>query len=250
MLANKSSKTVTFRVYRYTPEQKSAPKLVSYEVDTAKSGPMVIDGLNYIKENLDPSLSFRKACREGVCGSCAMNINGRNGLACIQKIRDHGKVITVRPLPHFKVVRDLVVDMDRFFEHHASVKPWLIRSDSARHIDPKQRELLQSQHERAVLDGLYECVLCGCCSGACPEYWWSEDSEGRFLGPSALQQAYRWVADSRDQGRAERLRSLKKDYHKIYNCHNIMNCSVACPKNLNPAKSVNKLRALVNQFDQ
>lgn len=256
---------------------------------------MVGDALDYVKAHVDPTLAYRRACGEGVCGSCAMSINGANGLACMQRLADHSPTVTLRPLPHFRVVRDLVVDMDAFFDAHAFVRPWLRtprpkyapppnpasppandkvktpkvetdtttankttttttkrketkkvqgKCEAARTIE-RARELYQSPAERARLDGLYECVLCGCCSGACPEYWWGESGAQKFLGPAALLQAHRWLADSRDGARAERLRELRSDPHRAFKCHNILGCNAACPKRLNPARSVDAVRKML-----
>jgi succinate dehydrogenase/fumarate reductase iron-sulfur protein len=239
--------TTLFRIYRFSPEARgTAPFLEEFPLDTAKCGPMVLDALAHIKAHIDPTLSYRRACREGVCGSCALNINGRNGLACLTKVADVGPVVTVRPLPHFRVLRDLVVDMTKFFEHHASVRPWLERPAIEGGGAEPTKETIQTPHERQVLDGLYECIQCACCSGSCPEYWWSQDGDGRFLGPSALQQAYRWVVDSRDRDTAARLRDLRADHFKAYKCRTILNCTAACPKNLNPGRSVNNLRRLLD----
>lgn len=269
---------VTLRVYRHTPGAGArAPHYATYRVDAARCGPMVGDALDYVKAHVDPTLAYRRACGEGVCGSCAMSINGANGLACMQRLADHAPTVTLRPLPHFRVVRDLVVDMDAFFDAHAAVAPWLRsprkqyapeppkkqqqqpqqgkgkkpqqgKCEAARTIEAaarRARELYQSPAERARLDGLYECVLCGCCSGACPEYWWGESGAQKFLGPAALLQAHRWLADSRDGARTERLAELRRDPHGAFKCHNILGCNAACPKNLNPARSVDTVRKML-----
>lgn len=282
----KKGGVVTLRVYRHTPGAGArAPHYATYRVDAARCGPMVGDALDYVKAHVDPTLAYRRACGEGVCGSCAMSINGANGLACMQRLADHAPTVTLRPLPHFRVVRDLVVDLDAFFDAHAAVAPWLRRPRQCYAPPPtappqkqqkekkekekekekegnkkkekcmaaktiaaaaqRARELYQSPAERARLDGLYECVLCGCCSGACPEYWWGESGAQKFLGPAALLQAHRWLADSRDGARAERLRELRADPHRAFKCHNILGCNAACPKGLNPARSVDAVRKML-----
>uniref|UniRef100_M9PA84 Succinate dehydrogenase [ubiquinone] iron-sulfur subunit, mitochondrial n=1 Tax=Mastigamoeba balamuthi TaxID=108607 RepID=M9PA84_MASBA len=258
-------KMVKFRVYRYSPNDANhsdavPPRMQEYEIDVNKCGPMVLDALLYIHDNCDPTLSFRRACREGVCGSCAMNISGKNGLACLQRIDDNvsGGAVTVRPLPHFRVIKDLIADMTHFFEMYASVKPWLQHSPEE---EKKQEKMLdaalaagstvkptetrQSPEQRKKLDGLYECVLCGCCSGSCPSFWWSEDADRRFMGPSALLHTHRWLSDSRDAATEQRLDELRNDPFRAYKCHTILNCNAACPKHLDPAKSVHSVRNML-----
>lgn len=218
-----------FRVYRYDPDSGENPRMDTYEVDMDKCGPMVLDALLKIKNEIDSTLTLRRSCREGVCGSCAMNIDGTNTLACTHDIADIKGEVRVYPLPHLPVIKDLVPDLTHFFAQYQSIKPWLQTSAPA-----PDRERLQSKQERAELDGLYECILCACCSTACPSYWWNPD---RYLGPAILLQAYRWIADSRDDATGERLDELQ-DPFKLYRCHTIMNCTRTCPKGLNPAKAI------------
>jgi succinate dehydrogenase / fumarate reductase iron-sulfur subunit len=218
-----------FEVYRFDPEAGGSPRLDSFEVDLADCGPMVLDALIKIKTEQDSGLTFRRSCREGVCGSCSMSIDGRNTLACTKAIEDIAGTIKVYPLPHMAVIKDLVTDFTHFFAQYASIEPWL-RTDTP----PPEREWPQSPEDRAKLDGLYECILCACCSTACPSYWWNPD---RFLGPAVLLQAQRWLADSRDEQAGERLDELE-DPFRLYRCHTIMNCANTCPKSLNPAKAI------------
>jgi succinate dehydrogenase / fumarate reductase iron-sulfur subunit len=208
----------------------------SYTIDLDQCGPMVLDALIKIKNEADSSLTFRRSCREGVCGSCAMNIDGRNALACTKAIADCGETVRIHPLPHQPVVKDLVADMTRFNAQYASLRPWIETASP-----PPDRERLQSREERAKLDGLQECILCACCSTSCPSYWWNGD---RFLGPAMLLQAYRWIVDSRDEAAGERLDALE-DPFRLYRCHTIMNCTDACPKGLNPAKAIAEIKKLL-----
>lgn len=231
----------TFRVYRYDPSTPDNPSIDTYEVDVSNVS-MVLDGLIKIKNEIDPTLSFRRSCREGVCGSCAMNINGANTLACTKAMDDIGDGdIAVYPLPHQPVVRDLVTDLSNFYRQHAYIEPFL----QAKTEEP-ETEWRQSQEERAKLDGLYECILCACCSTSCPSYWWNgeKDGEEEYLGPAALLQAYRWLADSRDQLTNERLDKIEDEF-KLYRCHTIMNCAQVCPKHLNPAKAIAEIKKLM-----
>jgi succinate dehydrogenase / fumarate reductase iron-sulfur subunit len=223
-----------FKVYRWDPERGENPRLDVYEIDLDRTGPMVLDALIRIKNEMDSTLTFRRSCREGVCGSCAMNIDGRNTLACIQPIKDCADVVNIYPLPHLPVIKDLVPDMTHFYAQYASINPWIVTQTPP----PADRERLQSKEERARLDGLYECILCACCSTACPSYWWNGD---RYLGPATLLQAYRWIADSRDETVGERLDALE-DPFKLYRCHTIMNCTATCPKDLNPAKAIAEIK--------
>jgi succinate dehydrogenase (ubiquinone) iron-sulfur subunit len=225
-----------FKVYRWDPEQSQKPYLSTYPIDLNECGPMVLDALIKIKDEQDPTLTFRRSCREGICGSCAMNINGTNTLACLSYIDDDAKkAIKVYPLPHMYVIKDLVPDMGNFYEQYRSIEPWL---------QPKlaktegQGEHLQTQEDRAKLDGMYECILCACCSTACPSYWWNAD---KYLGPAVLMQAYRWIEDSRDGSTAKRLAELD-DSFKLYRCHTIMNCTKVCPKHLNPGKAIAEIK--------
>ena len=221
------------RVYRWNPDSGEMPRIDTYEVDVAACGPMVLDVMIRIKDSIDSTLTFRRSCREGICGSCAMNINGVNTLACIQSVEEIKGDIKIYPLPHMEVVKDLVADMNNFYAQYTSIKPWL-QTDSP----TPDRERLQSEQQREKLDGLYECILCACCSTSCPSYWWNSD---RYLGPAALLQAHRWIADSRDEATGERLDQLD-DAFKLYRCHTIMNCTKACPKGLNPAKAIAEIK--------
>jgi len=219
------------RIYRYDPEHDREPYLQDFEL--APPGPMLLDVLEGLKEEVDPTLTFRRSCREGVCGSDGMNINGRNGLACITPVEELREPVTLRPLPGQPVVKDLVVDLTRFYEQYRSVQPYL-QNDEPR----PEHERLQSPAERAELDGLYECILCACCSTACPSYWWNPD---RFLGPAALLQAYRFINDSRDTAEGERLDQLD-DAFKLFRCRTIMNCAEVCPKGLNPTAAIGEIK--------
>ena len=221
-----------FSISRYDPDKDEKPYLQDYEIDILPSDRMLLDVLLRLKEQ-DPTLSMRKSCREGVCGSDAMNINGRNGLACITRVRDLNEPVVIRPLPSFPIVRDLVVDMTGFFKQYHSIKPYLINDDP-----PPERERLQSPHERARLDGAYECILCACCSSQCPSFWWNPD---KFVGPAGLIQAYRFIFDSRDQATEARLDDLN-DAYRLFRCRTIMNCSEVCPKGLEPAHAIEMVR--------
>ncbi|MFN3920005.1 MAG: succinate dehydrogenase iron-sulfur subunit [Methylohalobius sp.] len=224
------------KVYRWDPESGANPRLDVFQLDRKLCGAMVLDALIKIKNEIDTTLAFRRSCREGVCGSCALNINGKNTLACTKPIAELGDTITVYPLPHQEVIKDLVVDQTHFFAQYASIRPWLQTLSP-----PPDRERLQSPEERARLDGLYECILCACCSTACPSYWWNSE---RFLGPAVLLQAYRWIADSRDELTGERLDELE-DPFRLYRCHTITNCTDVCPKGLNPAKAIAEIKKLL-----
>ena len=227
-----------FKVYRWNPDDGRNPRLDTYELDLADCGPMVLDALIKIKDEVDSTLTFRRSCREGVCGSCAMNIDGTNTLACTKFLSEVKGDIKVYPLPHMPVVKDLVPDLTQAFAQYASIEPWLKSATPA-----PERERLQSPEERAKLDGLWECILCFCCSTACPSYWWNSE---RYLGPAVLLQAYRWVADSRDEAAGERLDELQ-DPFRLYRCHTIMNCTKTCPKGLNPGKAIAELKKLMVQ---
>lgn len=226
-----------FEIYRWSPDEGSNPRTDTYEIDLDKCGPMVLDALIKIKSDADPSLTFRRSCREGICGSCAMNIDGTNTLACLKPIEEVNGTVKIYPLPHMPVVKDLVPDMTQFYAQYSSIKPWL----QAESPPPPDAERLQSEEERDKLDGLYECILCACCSTSCPSYWWNSD---RYLGPAVLLQAYRWIADSRDEATGERLDDLE-DPFRLYRCHTIMNCSRTCPKGLNPAKAIAEIKKLM-----
>jgi len=225
-----------YRIYRWNPDDGVNPRLDTYHVDLGDCGPMVLDALIWIKNKIDPTLTFRRSCREGVCGSCAMNIDGANTLACTKDMRDIKGTVKVYPLPHQPVIKDLVPDLTNFYAQHASIKPWL-RTETT----TPQKEWQQSHEDRLKLDGLYECILCACCSTSCPSYWWNSD---RYLGPAVLLQAYRWISDSRDETAGERLDNLE-DPFRLYRCHTIMNCAKACPKGLNPAKAISEIRKLM-----
>jgi succinate dehydrogenase / fumarate reductase iron-sulfur subunit len=223
-----------FSIYRFNPDVDKDPYMQDYDIVLTPDTRMLLDALIQIKA-LDDSLSMRKSCREGVCGSDAMNINGKNGLACMTPLKGIKQPVILRPLPGLPVVRDLVVDMEQFFAHYNSIKPYLINNDP-----PPATERLQSPEDRAKLDGLYECILCGACTAACPSFWWNPD---KFVGPAGLMQAYRFISDSRDQAQEERLENLEDPY-RLYRCHNIMNCVDVCPKGLNPSKAINEIKAL------
>ena len=224
-----------FSIYRYNPETDNKPRMQDYELADDCGAIMLLDALLLLKQQ-DDSLSLRRSCREGVCGSDGMNINGRNGLACILPLHELKQPITLRPLPGMPVIRDLIVDLTQFYNQYRTVKPWLINKDPEPEI-----ERLQSPEERARLDGLYECVLCACCTTACPSFWWNPD---RFLGPAALLQASRFLNDSRDQAMGERLDDLDDPY-RLFRCHTIMNCTDVCPKGLNPSKAIGHIRQLL-----
>jgi succinate dehydrogenase / fumarate reductase iron-sulfur subunit len=225
-----ATRITEFRIYRWSPDDESNPRIDTYYVDRNDCGPMVLDALIWIKNNVDPSLTFRRSCREGICGSCAMNIDGANTLACTRAIDDEKRdVVKIYPLPHQPVVKDLVPDLTTFYAQYASIQPWLQTVTP----DP-EKERLQSHDDRAKLDGHYECILCACCSTGCPSYWWNSD---RYLGPAALLQAHRWIVDSRDEATGERLDNLE-DPFRLYRCHTILNCAKVCPKGLNPAKAI------------
>lgn len=225
-----------FRVYRYDPDSEENPRIDTYEIDLDHCGPMVLDAIIKIKNEMDSTLTFRRSCREGICGSCAMNIDGTNTLACTKPIDEIKGDVKIYPLPHMNVVKDLVPDLQHFYAQYSSIKPWL-KSDSP----APSKERLQSPKDREKLDGLYECILCACCSTSCPSYWWNGD---KYLGPAILLQAYRWLADSRDDAKGERLDELM-DPFKLYRCHTILNCTKTCPKGLNPAKAIGEIKKMM-----
>jgi succinate dehydrogenase / fumarate reductase, iron-sulfur subunit len=227
----------TLRIYRFDPDSGDNPRLDSFELDTANCGPMVLDALIQLKALADSTLTFRRSCREGICGSCAMNINGMNRLACTTHMHDLKGEIRIYPLPHMPVIKDLVPDLTQFYAQYAAVKPWL----QSRTPPPPDRERLQSKEEQEKIDRPAACILCACCSTACPSYWWNSD---RFLGPAALLAAYRWIIDSRDEARGERLDELE-DPFRLYRCHTIMNCTDACPKDLNPARAIAEIKKML-----
>jgi succinate dehydrogenase / fumarate reductase iron-sulfur subunit len=225
-----------FRIYRWNPDDQENPRVDTYYVDRDDCGPMVLDAIIWIKSKIDPALTFRRSCREGICGSCAMNIDGTNTLACTKGMDEIKGAVRIYPLPHMKVVKDLIPDLTNFYAQHASIEPWLKTVTP----DP-EKERLQAPEQRAKLDGLYECILCACCSTSCPSYWWNGD---RYLGPAALLQAFRWMSDSRDETLDTRLDNVE-DPFKLYRCHTIMNCAKACPKGLNPAEAIADIKNMM-----
>ena len=227
----------TFRVYRFNPDSGENPRIDSFALDAKSAGPMVLDALIQIKSALDSTLTFRRSCREGICGSCAMNINGVNCLACTTSMQDLGAEVRIYPLPHMPVIKDLVADLSNFYAQYAAVKPWL----QARTPPPPDRERLQSKDDQEKIDRPAACILCACCSTACPSYWWNSE---RFLGPAALLAAYRWIIDSRDEASGERLDELE-DPFRLYRCHTIMNCTDVCPKDLNPAGAIAEIKKML-----
>ncbi len=232
-----AKKVKRFQIYRFDPDSERNPSTDVYEVDLEKCGPMVLDALIKVKNETDATLTFRRSCREGICGSCAMNIDGTNTLACTKPIEEIKGDARVYPLPHLPVVKDLVPDLSQFYAQYASIKPWI----QTQTLPPPDRERLQSKEDREKLDGLYECILCACCSTSCPSYWWNGE---RYLGPAVLLQAYRWLADSRDEHAGERLDDLE-DPFRLYRCHTIMNCTQTCPKSLNPAKAIGEIKKMM-----
>ena len=224
-----------FSIYRYDPDQDAKPRMQEYNVELEPTDRMLLDALVRVK-SIDDGVAFRRSCREGVCGSDAMNINGKNGLACVTKVADLPERVVLMPLPGLPVIRDLIVDLTQFFKQYNSVRPYLINNDA-----PPEKERLQSPQEREELDGLYECILCACCSTSCPSFWWNPD---KFVGPAGLLQAYRFIADSRDQATSERLDDLEDPY-RLFRCHSIMNCVDVCPKSLNPTKAIGKIKEMM-----
>jgi len=220
----------SLKIYR---NSNGKSKMEVFEINKKETGPMVLDGLIHIKNNVDKTLGFRRSCREGICGSCAMNINGKNGLACLTPIEDK---MTIFPLPHMPIIRDLIPDMTNFYKQYKEIKPWLQNSNK------KGVENLQTIEDRKKLDGMYECILCACCSTSCPSYWWNSD---QYLGPAVLMQAYRWIEDSRDENTKERMEYVD-DAMKLYRCKSIMNCSNTCPKGLNPGQAIGKLKKKIH----
>jgi succinate dehydrogenase / fumarate reductase iron-sulfur subunit len=235
--ASGAGATRTFKIYRYDPEAGENPRWDTYHVDLTGCGPMVLDALLHIKNTMDPTLTMRRSCREGVCGSCAMNIDGRNTLACTKGWSEiSAKEVRIGPLPHMPVIKDLVPDLSNFYRQYASIEPFMQAKAEA-----PEKERLQSPQEREKLDGLYECILCACCSTSCPSYWWNGE---KYLGPAALLQSYRWLIDSRDESTAKRLDNVE-DPFKLYRCHTIMNCAQVCPKGLNPAKAIASIKQMM-----
>lgn len=239
--AGDATRKKTFKVYRWNPDDDDNPRLDEYTIDLDKCGPMVLDALIHIKDDVDQGLTFRRSCREGICGSCAMNIDGTNTLACTKAIDDVKGAVKITPLPHMPVVKDLVPDLNHVYTQYASIEPWLKTDTPA-----PSRERLQSDADSTILNGAdghgpAGCILCFCCSTSCPSYWWNAD---KFLGPAILLQAYRWIADSRDDAVDDRLDALE-DPFKLYRCHTIMNCTSTCPKGLNPAKAIAEIKKLM-----
>ena len=224
-------------VYRWDPSTDQNPRVDTFDVDMDSCGPKVLDILFKIKNEIDPSLTFRRSCAHGVCGSCAMNIDGVNTLACIKSHTDINGDLNVYPLPHLKVIKDLIGDLTTLYKQYESIKPWLETLQTGE----EKTELNQSQKDREKLDGYYECILCACCSTSCPSYWWNGD---KYLGPAVLLQAYRWINDSRDGNKKERLKKVA-DELKLYRCHTIMNCTNSCPKGLNPAKAIGSIKKML-----
>ncbi len=224
-------------IYRWDPDKKENPKIDTFEVDLNKCGNKVLDILNKIKNEIDPSLTYRRSCAHGVCGSCAMNVDGVNTLSCMKSHKDINGDINIYPLPHLKVIKDLVADLSNLYRQYESIEPWL----KIKQAKPKNYEINQSKENRKKLDGVYECIMCACCSTSCPSYWWNGE---KYLGPAVLLQAYRWIIDSRDEDRKDRLREVA-DKLKLYRCHTIMNCTNSCPKGLNPAKAISSLKKML-----
>ena len=224
-----------FQVYRYDPDQDVSPRMQTYDLEIEQGDRMLLDVLIKLKA-IDPTLSFRRSCREGVCGADAMNINGKNGLGCVTNLRSLPNTVVLKPLPGLPVIRDLFVDMTGFFKQYHSIRPWLVNEDP-----PPEKERLQSPEARDELNGLYECILCACCSSACPSYWWNPD---KYVGPAGLLQAYRFLVDSRDQASGERLDNLQDPY-RLFRCRTILNCTDVCPKGLNPALTIGKVKEMM-----
>jgi succinate dehydrogenase iron-sulfur subunit len=235
--ADGAKRVKQFEIYRYSPDSGENPRIDSYRVDLDNCGPMILDALIKIKNEIDPSLTFRRSCREGICGSCAMNIGGMNTLACLKPIEEVAGTVKIYPLPSLPVVKDLVADLTNFYAQYAAVKPWL----QSQTPPPPDRERLQSKDDQEKINEPSACILCACCSTACPSYWWNSD---RFLGPAALLQAYRWIVDSRDESTGERLDALE-DAFRLYRCHTILNCTQACPKDLNPGRAIAEIKKLI-----
>jgi len=231
-----ATRVKTFEIYRYDPDTDANPRLETFDVDLDDCGPMVLDALVWIKNKVDPTLAFRRSCREGVCGSCAMNMDGTNWLACTRFISAMSAPATIYPLSNMRIIKDLVPDQAHLFAQYEMIEPWLHTGSP----DP-ERERLQSPDDRGKLDGYYECILCFCCTSGCPSHWWSGD---RFLGPAALLQAYRWLIDSRDEAAGHRLDELE-DPFRLYRCHTILNCTRTCPKGLNPGKAIAEIKKMI-----
>ncbi len=227
----------TFKIYRWSPDNNENPRIDKYEINLDDCGPMILDALIKIKNEIDSTLTFRRSCREGICGSCSMNIDGSNTLACLKSISEVKEDVHIFPLPHMPVIKDLVPDLKQAYKQLNSIEPWLKSNNEPL----KNKERKQSPKEREEIDGMWECVLCFSCSTSCPSYWWNGD---KYLGPAVLLQAYRWIADSRDDEQKERLNNLN-DTFSLYRCHTIMNCTKTCPKGLNPGKAISKIKKLM-----
>ena len=225
------------RIYRWSPNLRNKPWFSIYPFSFNQCGPMVLDALIYIKNKQDSTLTFRRSCREGICGSCSMNINGTNSLACLQSLDKSKLFTTIYPLPHMYIIKDLIPDLSNFYAQYKLIKPWLINNTNT------NKEYLQSKIDRLELDGLYECILCACCSASCPSYWWNQD---KYLGPAILLQAYRWIIDSRDTNTEKRLKFLNHKM-RLFRCHTIMNCSKTCPKSLNPGKAISSIKYQISK---
>jgi succinate dehydrogenase / fumarate reductase iron-sulfur subunit len=230
------TRKMKFSIYRYDPDKDAKPYMQDYEVELQHNDKMLLDALMRIKADVDETVAFRRSCREGVCGSDGMNINGKNGLSCTTNLLTLQEPVVLKPLPGLPVIRDLIVDMTQFFNQYDSIKPYLIN-----HTPPPEKERLQSPEQREVLNGLYECILCASCSTSCPSFWWNPD---KFVGPAGLLQAYRFIADSRDEATNERLDNLDDPY-RLFRCHTIMNCVDVCPKGLNPTRAIGNIKDLM-----
>ncbi|RVD80989.1 uncharacterized protein DFL_008871 [Arthrobotrys flagrans] len=241
VVKNKEPLVKKFSIYRWSPDEPTKkPQMQEYSINLNECGPMVLDALIKIKNEMDPTLTFRRSCREGICGSCAMNIEGTNTLACLSRInRDASSTTRIYPLPHMYVVKDLVPDLTNFYKQYKSIQPYLQSKEPA----PNGKEFLQSKEDRKKLDGLYECILCACCSTSCPSYWWNQEE---YLGPAVLMQAYRWLADSRD-GKSGQRKDMLENSMSLYRCHTIMNCARTCPKGLNPGLAIAKIKMMMVQ---
>jgi len=252
---SEAAKNTTFSIYRWDPDTKEAPKNQNFNIDRGDCGPMVLDALLKIKNEQDSTLAFRRSCREGICGSCAMNINGVNTLACLCRIPTDGQEVKIYPLPSLEVIKDLVGDLTTFYDQYKAVEPWLQVDESKKPVGTeatgdqlqwtRPKENRQTVENRKKLDGMYECILCACCSTACPSFWWNSD---KYLGPSALMQAFRWIDDSRDTQTHERLQALNDEW-KLYRCHGIFSCTQTCPKGLNPGLNIQKIKVAIDDLD-
>ena len=234
--SGKDAQIRRFKVYRWSPDDDNNPRLDQFDIDINRCAPMVLDALIKIKTDYDPSLAFRRSCREGICGSCSMNIGGINQLACTTPIQSIKGEICIYPLPHLEVIKDLIPDLSHFYSQYALIEPWLKRTEL-----PIKGERLQTPKDRDQIDGAYECILCACCSTSCPSYWWNQE---RYLGPAILLQAYRWLIDTREEHKEERLDQLR-DSFQLYGCRTIINCTNACPKGLNPAKAIGEIKKML-----